>query len=807
MDRRASRSSAALIIFLAVSAALVSPRNAPGLPTGGPIQPGCTATGTIVGPAFLEAWTFSGVAGERVIVAAVATSGALDTEVILYPPGGGPAEVRSICDAYGCRDRLDHQLLSTGLYTVVVQDRGLNDAGLYKITVLRIPVQVVCPGEPDGGAVSSGETGSGAIDGAADIDAYQFQGVSGQRLIVGAVTTSGTLDTRVAVYPGNGGPVVAQSTCDAYGCRDRIEYQLQATGLYTILIEDNGLNDAGAYQMSLLLLPAGPLTYPGDPDGGDILSGETRSGQMQARSDFDAFQFDGQGGRRVIVAAVTTSGALDTRIFIYPDTGGPAVAQSTCDAYGCSDRIEYQLQAAGTYTVVIEDNGNNDSGQYTMAVLVLPDGPLASAADPDGGPLGSGATCSGAIEGAADLDAYQVYGKSGDRLITAAVRTSQTLDTRIVIYPQSGGAAVAQSTCDAYGCRDRIEYRLQSDGLYTVVIEDNGLDSPGDYRLTMLKLPGATTYTADGDGGTFSPAANEVFGAYFNHASDMDAFHFYADPGDRVLVSAVRANGAVDTKIVLYPEGGGPAGAQSICDAYGCRDQIDVQLASGGLFTIVVEDNGLDSQGSYRCSLTRIPPADQPGLYHPHPPEGGVVTVENPGSFTWDAVGGATGYDLYFASAVTEPLVLIAANLPGPFHAIPAIAPDQSHYWHVEAFVPGDTLRGPVWNFYAIHAVGLPGAPAAPGLALEAGPSRPNPFNPLTTIPFSIPRRGMVSLSIYDVAGRLVRVLVEKELPRGEHRAEWNGTNESAVHVPGAVYFYELRMDGESRRGKVVLVN
>ena len=52
-------------------------------------------------------------------------------------------------------------------------------------------------------------------------------------------------------------------------------------------------------------------------------------------------------------------------------------------------------------------------------------------------------------------------------------------------------------------------------------------------------------------------------------------------------------------------------------------------------------------------------------------------------------------------------------------------------------------------------------------LTLELGPNVPNPFNPSTTIPFTIPSAGRVTITIYDVSGARVRTLVNRSISRG----------------------------------------
>ena len=68
----------------------------------------------------------------------------------------------------------------------------------------------------------------------------------------------------------------------------------------------------------------------------------------------------------------------------------------------------------------------------------------------------------------------------------------------------------------------------------------------------------------------------------------------------------------------------------------------------------------------------------------------------------------------------------------------------------------------------------------------------PNPFNPTTTLTFSIKNTSNVTLTIYDVAGRRVRELVNERRERGIHKVVWDGRNDRGEGVSSGVYFYEL---------------
>ena len=73
----------------------------------------------------------------------------------------------------------------------------------------------------------------------------------------------------------------------------------------------------------------------------------------------------------------------------------------------------------------------------------------------------------------------------------------------------------------------------------------------------------------------------------------------------------------------------------------------------------------------------------------------------------------------------------------------------------------------------------------------------PNPFNPITTLRFSVAEAGAVRLTIYDVNGREVRTLVEGALPAGHHEVVWDARDNIGRAVASGVYVYRLT-SGES---------
>jgi hypothetical protein len=106
--------------------------------------------------------------------------------------------------------------------------------------------------------------------------------------------------------------------------------------------------------------------------------------------------------------------------------------------------------------------------------------------------------------------------------------------------------------------------------------------------------------------------------------------------------------------------------------------------------------------------------------------------------------------------------------------------------------------------YTSISAVGDGDLPAA---VPELQQNYPNPFNPLTTINFRLAKTGPVKLRVFDVAGRLVRTLVdEPEMASGDHQARWSGLDDAGRTVSAGVYFYQLQTGGHTGTRRMTMV-
>ncbi|MCP4727610.1 MAG: T9SS type A sorting domain-containing protein, partial [bacterium] len=82
----------------------------------------------------------------------------------------------------------------------------------------------------------------------------------------------------------------------------------------------------------------------------------------------------------------------------------------------------------------------------------------------------------------------------------------------------------------------------------------------------------------------------------------------------------------------------------------------------------------------------------------------------------------------------------------------------------------------------------------------------PNPFNPETTIRFTVDKVSFVNVSVYDIRGKLVQTIVSDNYIPGEYTVRWNGINSEGKKVSSGTYFYSLTRAGNTMVKKMMLL-
>jgi hypothetical protein len=99
---------------------------------------------------------------------------------------------------------------------------------------------------------------------------------------------------------------------------------------------------------------------------------------------------------------------------------------------------------------------------------------------------------------------------------------------------------------------------------------------------------------------------------------------------------------------------------------------------------------------------------------------------------------------------------------------------------------------------------GIPGESIRP-LALQLHPPHPNPARHQVRVGYDLPKAAVVRLTVHDIAGRMVRVLLDREHDDGTHTLQWNLSNEQGDTLPAGVYFFRLAADDEVSTRTIVV--
>jgi hypothetical protein len=171
------------------------------------------------------------------------------------------------------------------------------------------------------------------------------------------------------------------------------------------------------------------------------------------------------------------------------------------------------------------------------------------------------------------------------------------------------------------------------------------------------------------------------------------------------------------------------------------------------------------------------------------PDLGDTVTYGN------NATDDEAGYNIY--AVAQAPM----DSLPAQMNWWGAAYPSGRKFWGVGIDI--------VWEPYLEEDPGGRGGQQETGdvaLRYRLEQNCPNPFNPLTILSYTIPKESRVRIAVYDLTGRLVRVLCDGMRGAGEHEVSWDGRNEIRQDAGSGVYFCRMEAGSFSESRKLVLL-
>jgi hypothetical protein len=342
-------------------------------------------------------------------------------------------------------------------------------------------------------------------------------------------------------------------------------------------------------------------------------------------------------------------------------------------------------------------------------------------------------------------------------------------------------------------------------------------NDPGDFDSGpefLENFPDVASATGTAIAGTMHGAPNSTMILSFYRS---DGFPSPARAEVYLGAMSVNTNGSGDAPFNFTPAQPMPPAfiTASAHDRFGNTSEIsDAVLTANTPSGSNVLVNLVDDKGVLRGTATFGQVFSDNNTYVQNPftppvPISGTFSVGNPND-------PATYFDVTtladYGGGVDVCLFYDENNIPGPEANLVLVHYDGS------AWVDVTTSRDTVNNKICGHVSSLsPFAIAVPvptAVNDEPIPNRfalhanvPNPFNPITTIHYDVPRGGAdVNITVYDVSGRLVRELVNEHRAPGNWTVTWNGEDNHGVRVASGVYFYRMRAGDFIETKKMVLL-
>jgi flagellar hook assembly protein FlgD len=89
---------------------------------------------------------------------------------------------------------------------------------------------------------------------------------------------------------------------------------------------------------------------------------------------------------------------------------------------------------------------------------------------------------------------------------------------------------------------------------------------------------------------------------------------------------------------------------------------------------------------------------------------------------------------------------------------------------------------------------------------MSLGQNYPNPFNPVTTLVYELSEDALVSMSVHDLSGRLVKDLISERQSAGHRTIKWDATNNSGQAVSAGVYLYKIQIGDMMQTKKMIFL-
>jgi hypothetical protein len=515
----------------------------------------------------------------------------------------------------------------------------------------------------------------------------------------------------------------------------------------------------------------GPLTSAGVQDI-FVVKFDAAGNHLWSKRFGDAAQEAGKGVAVDEAGNVVVTGYFHSTV----DFGGGTLASA-----GSSDIFVAKFDAAGDHLWSKRFGDGDVQAPYSVAMDgagdVVVTGDLSGTVDFGGGPLTS--------EISSDVFLAK-FDAAGNHLWSKRFGNWRWQIGTSVAMDESGNVVATgrfQGTVD-FGGGLLTSARATSDDIFLVKFDPNG-------NHLWSKRFGDQSYQR-GAGVAIDGWGNVIVTGDFEGTVDFGGGALTSAGYEDIFVVEFSSNGSLLWR-QRFGDQSRQSGTSVAVDAWGNV------VVTGGFQGIVDFGGGsLTSAGMSDIYLTKFGLTAVPTLLQSFAARYGESGIE----VTWEMSEPAIGIDFHvFRKSTTDPQYqeLQAPRISeqgGSFTFVDSeYEAGLSYRYRVDASDANDR-----WTLFETEPI------ATPSALFALFQNSPNPFNPTTTIRYSVPGLGVVGLRVYDASGRLVRVLVDEQKPAGQYAATWDGRDVAGHLVASGVYFCRLEAGGVTQAKKLVLL-
>jgi len=197
---------------------------------------------------------------------------------------------------------------------------------------------------------------------------------------------------------------------------------------------------------------------------------------------------------------------------------------------------------------------------------------------------------------------------------------------------------------------------------------------------------------------------------------------------------------------------------------------------------------------------------------NPSPADGATGNDTTSVQLSWDYLdpdGHTLKYDIYVCALVDSvevAFVPVASQVTGNSYTLTNLLRGTQYLWSVVATDGQAFSQGPVWTFSTCPTdVDDEGVTILPK-EFSLSQNYPNPFNPVCNIEYYLPKGSHVTLTIYNILGQKVRVLVDEFQGAGDKSVRWDGKDNLSREVTSGIYFYRIEAGDFAQAKKMVLI-